>query len=211
MAVKAILFDWDGVLFDVFDFMVAVYQGVMADAGVPVWSPDDFRNRMRNDWRSVLPDMRLADAEDRLIAAWDERQAREPISLFAAAYDFITALPTDIPLGIVSSAPRQKIMDELHRHGLGHVFATVVAYEDSPEVKPAPAPLLLAAERIGVAASDCVYIGDMVEDIQAAKAADMKSVAVTWGIHIEKRLEAAGPDARADDFNELLAILRNLQ
>lgn len=210
MAVKAILFDWDGVLFDVFDFMVAVYQEVMADAGVPVWNREEFRERMRNDWRSVLPDMRLAGAEDRLIAAWDERQTRESISLFDDAYEFITALPADLPLGIVSSAPRQKITDELHRHGLGHVFAAVIAYEDCSKVKPAPDPLLLAAQRLGVDAGDCVYVGDMVDDIQAAKAAGMKSVAVTWGIHPAPRLAKARPDARADDFNELIAILRNI-
>jgi phosphoglycolate phosphatase len=47
--------------------------------------------------------------------------------------------------------------------------------------KPDPLPLIVAAQRIGVAAADCVYVGDDERDIAAARAAGMPSVVALWG------------------------------
>lgn len=52
------------------------------------------------------------------------------------------------------------------------------------ERKPHPLPLLTAAERIGVAPAQCVYVGDDERDILAARAAAMPSVAVLWGYRL---------------------------
>ena len=52
------------------------------------------------------------------------------------------------------------------------------------ERKPHPLPLLTAAERIGIPAHACVYVGDDERDIIAARAADMPSVAALWGYRL---------------------------
>ena len=65
--------------------------------------------------------------------------------------------------------------------------------EDTDLHKPNPEPLLLALQKLGVSADSCVYIGDAVVDVLAAKAAGMASIAVTWGAGDRADLLAAGP------------------
>jgi 2-phosphoglycolate phosphatase len=61
--------------------------------------------------------------------------------------------------------------------------ACVVCGDSTPHLKPHPAPLLLAAERLGLEPQRCWYLGDDLRDIQAARAAGMRPVAVEWGYH----------------------------
>jgi pyrophosphatase PpaX len=87
-------------------------------------------------------------------------------------------------------------------------FEVLVAKEDTRLHKPHPEPLLLALELMHAAADDAIYVGDSPFDIRAAKAAGMRSVAVTWGrIHDRSRLEREQPDAIVDTAEELLAAL----
>jgi pyrophosphatase PpaX len=84
------------------------------------------------------------------------------------------------------------------------VLATL---EDTTEHKPLPAPLLLAAERLGSEASDCIYVGDAVVDLQAARAAGMAGIGVTWGAGDPDALRAEPSVAVVDTVEELRAAL----
>jgi pyrophosphatase PpaX len=87
-------------------------------------------------------------------------------------------------------------------------FDVTVGAEDTTRHKPNPDPLLLALERLGASADDAVYVGDSPFDIEAAKAAQVGSVAVTWGrIHSRERLEREEPDTIVDTVEELLGAL----
>lgn len=66
---------------------------------------------------------------------------------------------------------------------LGVAPACVVCGDSTPHLKPHPAPLLLAARELELAPADCVYVGDDLRDIQAARAAGMRCVAVEYGYH----------------------------
>ena len=61
--------------------------------------------------------------------------------------------------------------------------ACVVGGDSTPHLKPHPAPLLLAAEQLKLAPADCCYLGDDLRDMQAARAAGMRPIAVEWGYH----------------------------
>jgi pyrophosphatase PpaX len=96
-----------------------------------------------------------------------------------------------------------EVLPELRRF-----FDVTVGAEDTTRHKPNPDPLLLALERLGASADDAVYVGDSPFDVQAAKAAQVGSVAVTWGrIHSRERLEREKPDAVVDTVEELLGAL----
>ena len=66
---------------------------------------------------------------------------------------------------------------------LGVAPACVVCGDTTPHLKPHPAPLLAAAEKLRLSPADCIYVGDDLRDIQAARAAGMRSVAVQYGYH----------------------------
>jgi len=66
---------------------------------------------------------------------------------------------------------------------LGVSPACVICGDSTPHLKPHPAPLLAAAETLRLAPADCIYVGDDLRDIQAARAAGMRCVAVQYGYH----------------------------
>jgi len=61
--------------------------------------------------------------------------------------------------------------------------ACVVGGDSTPHLKPHPAPLLLASKTLGIEPGNCSYVGDDLRDIQAARAAGMRAIAVEYGYH----------------------------
>ena len=61
--------------------------------------------------------------------------------------------------------------------------ACVVCGDSTPHLKPHPASLLLAASQLKLSCERILYVGDDLRDIQAARAAGMRSVAVEYGYH----------------------------
>jgi phosphoglycolate phosphatase len=59
----------------------------------------------------------------------------------------------------------------------------VVSGDSTPHLKPHPASLLLAAKELAIPPAQCIYVGDDLRDVQAARAAGMRCVAVEYGYH----------------------------
>jgi HAD superfamily hydrolase (TIGR01509 family) len=83
-----------------------------------------------------------------------------------------------IPLAVVSGGRRDSVVSSLTALHLLDKFDTIVSAEDYTNGKPAPDAFLLAAQRLGVAAGDCLVFEDTELGIAAATAAGMASVLV---------------------------------
>jgi N-acetyl-D-muramate 6-phosphate phosphatase len=57
----------------------------------------------------------------------------------------------------------------------------IISGDSTPHAKPHPAPLLEAARRLAVAPAECIYVGDDLRDVQAGRAAGMRTAAAAWG------------------------------
>lgn len=90
--------------------------------------------------------------------------------------------------------------------GIAERFDLLVAADMAPALKPDPAPLAFAAEKLGVAIGDCVMIGDSGVDVAAARAAGCPVWCVRTGYGGEP-VEAAAPDAVFDRFDGLVEAL----
>ena len=109
-------------------------------------------------------------------------------------------------LGIVTAKRRETVDLAFARIPIEHLFDVVVGGDETTEHKPHPAPLLLALERLGARPEDAAYVGDSPFDMQAAKAAGLYAIGVSWGrIHAPERLTDA--DVVVDTAEELLALL----
>jgi len=95
--------------------------------------------------------------------------------------------------------------------GLDKRAACVVSGDTTPYSKPHPAPLLHAADALGVDARHVVYVGDDLRDIQAGHAAGMATIAAAYG-YCGNDLPPLDWNAHyvADTANALLALLRRV-
>jgi HAD superfamily hydrolase (TIGR01509 family) len=92
--------------------------------------------------------------------------------------DVIEASYGQIPFAVVSGSTWESVTRSLEVVGLLDRFETLVCAGDYTKSKPDPEPFLIAAERLGVAARDCLVFEDTEMGIQAATAGGMASVKV---------------------------------
>lgn len=109
-------------------------------------------------------------------------------------------------LGLVTAKRRFTVELAFARLPLADLFEVVVGGDETERHKPSPEPLLLGLERLGVGPADAAYVGDSPFDMQAARAAGMAAIGVSWGrIHGREALSDA--DVVVDTAEELLAAL----
>lgn len=124
----------------------------------------------------------VADELTQVYRAYNERDLDEKSQPFPGVPEAIAALKnTGFTVGVVTSKRVALASKSLKAHGLFDIFSCVNGAEDSTAHKPDPEPLLQAAKKLGVSPDRCVYVGDSPYDLQAAHAASMPSVGVTWG------------------------------
>ena len=121
-----------------------------------------------------VPVAEFARMYDELFSSYEDN-----VSIFGEVRAFLDACSAlDITVGIASQTPRKQIESLLSRFKIRHYFQAVVSLEDSAEQKPAPLPLLIAAEQMRARQNSLIYIGDMAEDVLSAKNARIPGVAI---------------------------------
>jgi beta-phosphoglucomutase-like phosphatase (HAD superfamily) len=102
----------------------------------------------------------------------------ETVQPVAEVVELARRVATTYPVSVASGSERKVVLRTLELIGLGQTFPIVVTPEDVLHGKPAPDMFLLAAERMGVPARDCVVFEDSVLGLEAAKRAGMAAVLV---------------------------------
>ena len=171
----AVLFDLDGTLADTAPDLAAAVNRMRSDQGkepLPIERLRPFASAGARGLVFAGLGVKPGDAEyDGLREAFLEYYAER------------TCVETRLFPGV------QALLAEIGRRGLAWGIeqrlepACVVGGDSTPHLKPHPASLLLAAQQLGLAADACCYLGDDLRDIQAARAAGMRPVAVEWGYH----------------------------
>ena len=114
-----------------------------------------------------------------------------------------------LPWGVITNKAGWLTEPLLDALGLRTRAACVISGDTLNVRKPHPDPLLLAAARIGVPAADCVYVGDALRDVQAARAAGMVPLGARYGYLNETEQPASWPVAGwLDEPHDLLPWLR---
>lgn len=197
LAPRALLFDLDGTLVDTAPDLARATNALRAHHGLAPLPYAVIRAQVSNGG-SALVTLALGIAKDTgghdeartfLLESYGEAVAAES-RIFPPLERLLEHCERNgRPWGIVTNKPRAYAVPLVAELGLAP--GALLCADDLPVKKPAPEPLWVAAERLGVAPGDCWYIGDHLRDIQAARAAGMVAVAVGYG-YIE-----AGDDYRA--------------
>jgi pyrophosphatase PpaX len=205
---RAALFDWDGTLADTAEISYQTYVGLFASFDI-AYGRGDFERTYSPDWYRTfeamgLPRTRWPEAD----ARWLELYARERSQLLPGAADGLVRLrERGLLLGLVTSGTRSRVERDLQRLEVGDFFGVVVCGGDTANRKPHPEPLLVALDRLGVAASDAAYVGDSPEDMAMSRAARVYSIGIPGGFPNHAALAASGPDLLSES---LAAAIRDL-
>ncbi|MFJ9848947.1 HAD family hydrolase [Streptomyces sp. NPDC101150] len=215
-ASRAILFDFDGPICDVFAGLPA--HGVARELSEIVDSHDAPLGRKAHGTDDPMEILRLAphggeaalrDVEDALTAAEIAavKVAGAPVTGAVAALS--AAHASGRKVAVVSNNSAECVREFLARHDLSHFVHEVVgraAYR--PDLmKPAPYSLLLAAERLSMLSGDCTLIGDSVTDVEAARAAEAMSIGFANKPHKNLALAEAGADVVVTDMSTVADAL----
>ena len=194
MPLKAIVFDFDGVIANSEPLHYRAYRDVLAPLGVALSEADYYARYLGYDdvgaFAKISEDRGLAWTADRIAtlvadkACIMEALERDVSVLFPGASDAVRRAAALAPLAIASGALRVEIERVLVREGLSRYFPIIVSAEDTPRSKPAPDPYLrviaLLTSSIGAAIDprDCIAIEDSPWGLQSARAAGLRTIGV---------------------------------
>lgn len=219
MPLRAVIFDFDGVLANTEPLHLAAYQDLLREEGLGLTDEEYYGRYLGYDDEGVF--RALAAARDR---NWPDAAIRQLIQrksdrflallrdrdvLFSGAAALVRALSAAVPLAVASGALRHEIEAVLERADLRRCFGPIVASGDTPASKPAPDPYLKALALIGDGDSrGCVAIEDSHWGIESAQAAGLRCVAVA---HTYAASELGAADLIVEHLNGItLDALRDL-
>jgi beta-phosphoglucomutase len=188
MPLRAIVFDFDGVIANSEPLHFLAFCDVLAGEGIALSERDYYDRYLGFDdvgvFRALGIDERRIDLFVQQKAIRIEALERDVSILFPGAAAAVKRLAGSVPLAIASGAIGVEIRRVLEREDLSQFFVAVVSAEDTPNSKPAPDPYLRAVAEIGatcgghLSARDCVAIEDSHWGLESARSAGLRTVAV---------------------------------
>ena len=209
----AVLFDFDGTLVDTTEM---IHQSMRHATSSVLGREDIPRETLLANVGQPLPrQMELIDTEnaESLLEAYRSHHERHHDALireFPGVEESLGRLGSaGIKVAVVTSKRRPSVEMALEIFpGLRNVVDRFVTLEDTTNHKPHPEPLLRALQLLGgIPRERAAYVGDSPFDVQAAKAAGLTSVAVSWGAFSEDALRASEPDHLLPNIRSAVDVL----
>jgi len=210
---RAVLFDLDGTLADTASDLALALNRVRGDRGLPPLPLEQLRGHASAGARGLLeagmgvlpehPEYKVL--RDAFLAHYESDICVET-RLFPEMLELLLALESrGLLWGIVTNKSTRLTRQVVRELGLDERAACIVCGDTTPHLKPHPASLLHAAKEIRLDPAQCLYLGDDLRDVQAARSAGMRPVAVAWGYG--SGLKAWNADAVLERPGDLLEWL----
>jgi len=220
-SLSAVLFDLDGTLLDtVADIALALNRVMIEYGGKPL--EENAVCRMIGRGSPILIE-RAAAAQGRVIdgatqAAMVERffhhygeleeLNQDTAQPYAGAADCLRLLhDAGLRTAVVTNKQHRFADALLKRLGLS-AWVDVVIGDTCERRKPDPQPLLFACESLQVLPTESLMVGDSVNDVQAARAAGIAVVCVSYGYNEGRDPRTLDCEALLDSLAELPDLLR---
>jgi HAD superfamily hydrolase (TIGR01509 family) len=218
--IKAILFDFNGVIIDDEPVQMRAYQEVLKEHGIDLTEEDylaslgmDDHTFVRNAFKvkgMPEPNGKTEEIVDAKFAKWKDVVSTE-LPLFEGIEDFVEKCSREFALGIVSMATRREIDHVLSQSGMAKHFSTIISSEHVVNCKPDPECFRIGFREIDAFRitqghlpmnhADCLVIEDSPPGVQAAIGADLQALGVTNTVSAEE-LRNAGARAVAKDLRD---------
>ncbi|MFM1874192.1 MAG: hypothetical protein RL398_3614 [Planctomycetota bacterium] len=213
-APRTFLFDLDGTLADTLADIAASTNHVrqlhgmqpVAEAIVRTFVGDGARTLLRRALAEVLPPdgpgrEAFVDAAFAAYAAHHRDQCTKLVRIYPGVREFLTARAAEgCALAVVTNKPERFAVPIVAHLGLAELLPVVVGGDTLPVRKPDPAPLQLALARLGRPTAEATMVGDGVQDLRAAKALGLRTIACLFGFGDPAALRKEGADVYWERF-----------
>jgi beta-phosphoglucomutase len=212
---RAVVFDFDGVIANSEPLHYRAFRDVLAREGLSLSESDYYSEYLGYDDAGLFERFgaragaRWARREIRELVARKARQMEEleqdPSVLFPGAEMAVRRMAAAVPIAIASGALGAEIRRILDRARLTNLFGAIVAAEDTRVSKPAPDPYLHAVQRLAVIdpmlrQDQCVAIEDSIWGLQSAREAGLRTIGIT---HTYNRAALSMADLVIDSLDEV--------
>ena len=194
---KAVIWDMDGIIVDTAQYHLKGWQIVFGKRGVN-YTEEDYRRNTGKRSDGIIKNILGAEiAQDEITAIIGEKDETfrqligQTIRPFPGVLKLITSLKEHgFKIAIASSAPMENIQLITQSLKIHNRFDAIISGWQVTKGKPDPQTFLLAAEKLGVEAEDCIVIEDAISGVTASKRAGIRCIAVTNTTSREELREA---------------------
>ena len=215
MTLKAVLFDFDGVMAETENHHVAAWQRTLSAMGWQV--PDEIAARAAEiDDREFLADLfTLRGMPVDKVDEWVREKQKLTVQLlrtsprvYPGVVELVRTLQGKVRLAVVSGTWRENVAAVLEAKGLTDAFETIVGKEDVTERKPAPEAYQLALKRLRLSARSAVALEDSPTGMTSARAAGLRVIAVG---HRRVFGDWVGDSAYISGFEPVEGLMKHLK
>ena len=211
----AVLFDLDGTLADTAPDLGGALNQLLLEQGRAPLSMAQLRPHVSSGARGMIgaglgmtpADPAYLALQQRFLAIYQEALC-VGTRLFEGMAEHLDDLEKQgIPWGIVTNKSQRFAIPLMEGLGLRQRSLCIVCGDSAQRSKPHAHPMQLASAVIGIAAKDCIYVGDDERDVISGRAVGMKTVIAAWGYLGDGKPPAAwGADAIAAAPRDILGI-----
>lgn len=210
--IKAVIFDFDGIIIDSETPELTAWQEVFAahgrDLALELWADVVGRPHTHFDFYAyfrehVNPAVDLEEFRRERRARVISLTLQQPILPGVESY-LQDAAKLGLKVGLASSSTRSHVHGHLARLGLLEYFHATRCFEDTDKHKPDPEPYLAVLDRLGISAHEAVAFEDSPNGVTSAKAAGVFCVAVPNPVtrllplhHADHRMESLAQERLA--------------
>ncbi len=218
---ELVIFDFDGTLIDSVPDLAGAVNHMLYILGKETQEEKLIREWIGNGAETLVK--RALSGSKEIDLSLDEEEFQKALHLFLSYYKEHMCDATYLYLNakealgilkrhgkktaIVTNKPSAFVAPILKKLGIAHLIDFYLGAEDAKAKKPDPAPLLEACKLSGVTIESAIMVGDSSNDIEAAKACGMQSIAVSYGYNYGEDVGLLGADVTIDDLKEIVHFL----
>jgi phosphoglycolate phosphatase len=186
---EAVLFDLDGTLADTAPDLGAALNQLLLEQGRNPLPMEKLRPHVSSGARGMIgaglgitpADAAYADLQQRFLAIYQNALC-VGTRLFDGMAEHLDELEARaIPWGIVTNKSQRFAIPLMEGLGLRQRCVCIVCGDSARRAKPHGHPMHLASAVMGIAASDCIYVGDDERDVISGRVAGMQTIVAGWG------------------------------
>lgn len=200
-----IIFDFDGVLADSFNYMYMLNKMAMAKFSIDL-SESQYRDFFMGNIHAAFRDFIKDDGMYNKFSEVRQQNFDKyysSVELFSGAIKFLDKIKEKFILTIASSGKRDRIIDLLKANDIENFFQIIAAGSDHSKDRM----INEIMKELEFFPEKTIFISDTYGDLILAKKLNLKAVGVSWGFQSSDKLSSASPDFIAKDFADLFEYL----